>query len=905
MSQNARPDPHPPGWIHKLLSWLHPENTLEEVEGDLDELYVHWYKKSGGTIADLRYLINVVSVLPPFVRRRKPVNEFAKTPILHTAMIRDYIKIAFRNLAKYKANSAINIVGLSFGMTCFFLISLYLFDEWTFDAFHSNADRIYRITEKKTSENGKQTHIASVGYQIGKYAATELPEVENAVRVTALGRMNVSDTAGRNVFLREVTIADRNFFPVFDYKLIAGDRATALQQPFTTVVTRQMAKNLFGTEDAIGKIIKTDGFDAPFTVTGVCENVPKNSSFQFDILFSESTIHGDTWYKERSDSDWSSNSFVTYLLLKDQANSQSVAAKIRIAAAAHVTEKKEPGIFFLQPLRDIHFYSEDIDNSAERNNSVGRMGDITYIYVFAIIGIFVLLIACINYINLTTARASRRAKEIGVRKVAGAHRGSLTVQFLMESLVITCIALLIALLAVQLALPKFNAFTEKALAMNFASDYRIWMIVILATLLTGLLSGSYPAFLLSKFQPLLLIKGVTSTPGTNKTRLRQGLVVFQFTLSVVMIVATLVVYLQLRFVRNKNLGFNKEQLVIVDINSGKVRENFQAIKSEYGKLAGVNQVSVSSRVPGEWKNLALVEVHVPAAREGENSNMTFIGADEDFLRTFDIKLLAGRNFGNSASADSSSVLINESAARELGIQSPGGQWIEIPRRDGNGNMHPLDVPMRVRVVGIVKDFNFRSLRETISPLVIGYRVNPIQSIDYFTVRLSGTDAQETVAQMKYILQKIDPDDLFEYHFLDQQLALFYREDAKRETIFIGMVLATVFIACLGLFGLSAFTAEQRAKEIGVRKVLGASVGSIVSLLSRDFLKPVLIGILLATPVAWYVMHRWLQDFAYKIDVEWWMFALAGVLAIGVALLTVGFQSMKAALMNPVKTLRSE
>ncbi|NIJ52500.1 ABC transporter permease [Dyadobacter arcticus] len=906
MRATKQPDRQsPPGWMQQLLTLLHPKNTLEEVEGDLDELYDHWYQKSGKWPANLKYLFNVMSVLPPFVRRRKQANQFGKSSILNIAMIRDYIKIAFRNLAKYKANSAINIIGLTFGMTCFFLISLYLFDELTFDAFHENVDRIYRITQKRTSENGKQTHVSSVGYQIGKYATTELPEVENAVRVTALGRMNVSDSTGRNVFLREITIADEHFFTVFDYHLTAGNRATALQQPYTTVISRQMALNLFGTTDAIGKIVDTDGFDTPFRVTGVCEDVPANSSFQFDILFSETTIHSEKWFTEDSGSDWSSNNFVTYLLLKDHAQSQSVATKIKNAVAGHLPKDQKAGIFFLQPLRDIHFYSEDIDNSAERNNSVGRMGDITYVYVFAIIGIFVLLIACINYINLTTARASRRAKEIGVRKVAGANRGSLTFQFLMESLVITFIALVIALLAVQLALPGFNAFTEKALAMNFSSDYRIWLIVVLATLLTGLLSGSYPAFLLSKFQPLLLIKGVTSTPGTNKTQLRQGLVVFQFTLSVVMIVATLVVYLQLRFVRTKNLGFNKEQLVIVDINSGKVRDNFQTIKSEYSKLAGVNQVSVSSRVPGEWKNLAQVEVHVPAAPAGVNSNMTFIGADEDFLKTFDIKLLAGRNFGNNAPADSSSVLINESAAKELGIHSPGEQWINIPRRGGNGNMYPLDVPLKVQIVGIVKDFNFRSLRETISPLVIGYRVNPIQQIDYFTIRLSGKDSPETIGQMKYILQKIDPEDLFEYHFLDQQLALFYREDARRQTIFISMVLATVFIACLGLFGLSAFTAEQRAKEIGVRKVLGASVGSIVSLLSKDFLKPVLIGILLATPLAWYAMDRWLQDFAYKIDVEWWMFALAGFLAISVALLTVCFQSIKAALMNPVKTLRSE
>jgi putative ABC transport system permease protein len=904
MKQDER-QAKPPGWMHGLLAFLHPTNTLEEVEGDLDELYGYWYRKSGRWSANVQYFVNVLSVLPPLVRRRRQENQYETPSILHAAMIRDYIKIAFRNLTKYKANSAINIIGLTFGLTCFFLISLYLFDEWTFDAFHENADRIYRVTEQKTSENGRQSHVASVGYQIGKYAQTELPEVEKVVRVIGLGRVNVSDTTKRNVLLRDVTLAEQSFFQVFDYRLVAGDRSTVLRQPFTAVVTRQMALNLFGTENAVGRIVVTDGFDTPFTVTGVCEEVPRNSSFQFDILFSESTIHGDKWYKEQSGNDWSSNSFVTYLLLKTNAPGKDIAAKIRNAVAAHLPAGEKAGLFFLQPIRDIHFYSENIDNSVERNSRTGRMGDVTYAYVFAVISVFVLLIACVNYINLTTARASRRAKEIGVRKVAGAARGSLTIQFLMESLVITFIALLAALLAVQLALPGFNEFTEKALALNFASDYRIWLIVVLAALFTGLLSGSYPALLLSRFQPLLLIKGGTVAPGSSKPQLRQGLVIFQFTLSVVMIVATLVVYLQMRFIRTKNLGFNKDQLVVIDINSGTVRKNFGTIKAEYSKLAGVSQVSVSTRVPGEWKNLAQVEVHTPGRSDGTNPTMTYLGADEDFLKTFDIKLLAGRNFGSNAPADSSAVLINERAAKELGIDTPAGQWIDIPKKGSNGNLLPLDKLLKVRVVGIVKDFNFRSLREPIAPLVIGYRANPIQYIDYFTVRLSGKDAQETVGQMKYILQKVDPADLFEYHYLDQQLALFYREDTTRQSIFISMVLATVFIAGLGLFGLSAFTVEQRAKEIGVRKVLGASAGNIVALLSKDFLKPVLIGILLATPLGWYAMHRWLQDFAYKIDVEWWMFVLAGSVAIGIAMLTVSFQSVRAALMNPVKTLRSE
>lgn len=899
----AKPNPlMPPRWADRLLSWVCPPELLEELLGDLHEQFFQQLNELGEAKARRLYAWEVIRFCRPYILKRRlapkpyPANEYPFISLLNPDMIRNFLTITWRVLAQNKLQSFINIIGLAFGMTCFFLISLYLFDELTFDAFHTHSDRIYRITEQRTSPNGKQTKVASIAYNISDGAKAKIPEVEQSTRVSMLGRTNVTNPQTNTTFYKDLWLADAGFTDVFSFPFIAGDPKTALKQPYTAVLTRQMAQQLFGQANPVGKILRTDAFETPFRVTGVCEDVPKNSSVQFDILFSEVTIESQPWFAEGARSDWTSNRFVTFMLLKEGSSPQTVSTKIRSLVAANVKPGQDVGQFSLQPLRDIHFRSTDI--------GAGSAGDITYVYVFAIIALFVLLIACINYINLTTARASRRLKEIGIRKVSGARQGSLAGQFLLESLLVTGLALLVAVVAVNVSLPAFNTFTEKALTLDWTTDPRIWLGIGLGTLLTALLSGSYPALLLSRFQPALLIKGMQATP-TSRAALRQGLVVFQFTLSVIMIVATLVVYLQLRYVHTKDLGFRKDQLVVVDINSGDVRRGFQTIQNEYAKLAGVQQVTVSSRVPGEWKSIPQIDVRLPGSQSGDGTKMSFLGVDEQFLSTFDIRLLAGRNFRPNAPADSSVVLINEAAARALGIKQPLNQLIEIPSVDFNGNPNPLPQPFKARVVGIVGDFHFRSLHESISPLIIGYRINPIQAIDYFTARVVGHDFQQTLDRMDAILQKVDAEHLFEYHFLDQQLELFYREDAKRQTIFILIGLATVFIACLGLFGLVTFTAEQRTKEIGVRKVLGASVGSIVALLSQDFLKLVLVAILIASPIAWWAMHRWLQGFAYHIDMAWWMFVLAALLTTTIALLTVTFQSIKAALVNPVKSLRSE
>jgi len=503
--------------------------------------------------------------------------------------------------------------------------------------------------------------------------------------------------------------------------------------------------------------------------------------------------------------------------------------------------------------------------------------------------------------NLTTAKFVNRSKEIAIRKVAGASRKDLTKQFLSEAFLITAIALTIALILTKVLLPWFNEFTQKQLMLG--TDYRIWLGIVLVVITTSLCSGIYPALFQSGLKPLLLLKNKIHI-GKGNISLRRSLVVFQFTLSIIMIIATIVVYMQMKYINAKDMGFKKDQLVVVDINSGKVRRSAETIKNEFAKLTQVKDVSVSSRVPGEWKILPKVKVKNDNTSASPGKDMYFLGVDDQFLKTYQVTLLKGRNF-LQGTTDSSAVMINETAAKALGITEPSEQIISIPAVNFDGNFSPLDKPFYVRVVGIVKDFNFQSLHEPLAPMVLAFQSNPIHSIDYFTARLSVGDISSTLKQMDAVLHSIDQNHLFEYHFLDKQWALFYRQDKIRETIFFTIAMLAIAIACLGLFGLVTYAAEQRIKEIGIRKVLGASVKSIVAMLSKDFIKLIMIAAVIAFPVAWFAMNKWLQDFAYRIDMSWWMFALAAMVALVIALLTIGFQAIKAAFANPVKSLRTE
>jgi putative ABC transport system permease protein len=813
-------------------------------------------------------------------------------------MLKNHLLSALRNMKRNKTFSFINVLGLTIGLTSFLLIALYIFDEMTFDGFHRQADHIYRLVENKTTADAKLTRIAAVGYQVSDKAKSEFPEVKEVVRVDALGRINVSTTENTNVFYEDFIIGNNGFLETFDFKVLEGIGHTALDAPHSVVLTEEMAKKLFGTENALGKTVMNDRDSTPYKVTAVLQNFPANSSISFNLIFSESSITS-AGFKKFIGSDWSSNFFVTYLSLDERANPARVEAKInQLVAANRKNDHQAQSVFTLQPLKDVHFYSDGIEGNP------GNTGSISYIYIFSIIGLFVLFIACINYMNLTTARYANRSKEIAVRKVAGASRRNLVNQFLSEAFLTTVFAFMLALGLTELLLPYFNAFTEKQLTLGIHSDYRIWVGLSLLIVLVSLLSGIYPALFQSRLKPLLLLKNKVQ-PGRGNISLRRFLVVFQFSLSIVMIIATMVVYLQMQYVSTKDMGFKKHQLLVVDINSGKVRRSAADIKSEFAKLSAVQDVTVSSRVPGEWKSLPRIKVRNEKTAGTTASDMYFIGADDQFLKTYGISLLKGRDFHAGSPADSAAVMINESAAKALGITEASGQLVEIPEVNFGGSFSPMDQPFVARVTGIVKDFNFQSLHEPVAPMVIGYQNNPIQSIDYFTARVNSTDMASTLNQMDAVLHGFDQQHLFEYHFLDRQWDLFYQQDRIRETIFLMAAVLAILIACLGLFGLATYAAEQRIKEIGIRKVLGASVQGIAGMLSKDFLKLVLIAAIIAFPIAGFAMHHWLQDFAYRIPISWWIFLIAAVLALLIALITVSFQAIRAAMANPVESLRTE
>jgi putative ABC transport system permease protein len=820
-------------------------------------------------------------------------------------MLQNYLKIALRNFRRNKLHTWLNVAGLTFGLTCFLLLGLYIFDELTFDSQHSQADRIFRVIEQRKTKNEELT-IAGSSYMLAEESKKSIGEIAITARLARFGRANLMNPDKPGYKVHElITLADKGLMEIFDFQAIEGDPRTALTEPNAIVITEEVAQRYFHSSHVLGKTMHMDFQEAPLKITAVLKNHPKNSSFDFPLVISEATFMTDTTFQRRASQDWSSNEFMTFALLGEKADPALVAPKLTSLVAAHPDPEEGATMTYrLQPLKDMHLHSEGITDGA-RNSNVAAMssGSLFYLRIFGAVGLFVLLLACINYMNLTSAKASNRSKEIGVRKTVGAFRQHLVAQFLTESVLTMAVSFLLAVALVNMLLPPFNQFLQKELTLDLHTDPRIWLCSIATLLLAGLLAGSYPSLVLSRFSPVMLLKNL-KLKNTGDLSLRKALVVFQFGVSVVMVFAAIVLYQQVKYLNNKDLGFKKDLLVVVDINSGKIRRGAETVQAEFSKIPTVRNVSVTSRVPGEWKVIPTVRVKNEGSNE-PHREAYFLGVDEEFFKTFEIELLQGQAF--SGRGDTSSVLLNETAARMLGIEEAAGQWVEIPERAFEGSYSPLrgGVTFRAKVTGIVEDFHFQTLREKIAPLVMGYQTNPVHNIDYFTSRVEANDIPGTLQKMEAALLAVDADHPLEYHFLDEQLALFYAEDRQRQTMLVWAALAAIFIACMGLFGLATYSAEQRVKEIGVRKVLGASTAGIVGLLSKDFLKLVIVALLIASPLAYFFMEKWLQDFAYRIDIQWTVFALAGIVAVAVAFLTVSFQSVKAALANPVKSLHSE
>ena len=798
-------------------------------------------------------------------------------------MLKNYLKVALRNLRKHKGYTVINVLGLSIGMTCCVLISLYVADELSFDRFHANADQIYRLRVERYSSGGESELTSTASAPMAPAILQDHPQVEQAVRISQ--RTYLVEQADRRFYEEDFFWVDSSFFDVFSFDLVQGDPETALTAPFSVVLTESMVTKYFGQEDPMGQILTIEERD--LRVTGVVEDAPEQSHFDFDFLGSFTTLEA---FRESSSSEWNwwNLSFHTYLLLAEGTSVEALQEQLRELPSRYIGNQESGSgyrqFLYLQPLSEIHLYSHY--RYELKPNSYAA-----YVYVFSAIALFILVLACINFMNLATARSAQRAQEVGMRKVLGARKGQMVKQFLGESVFLSLLALMLALVLIQVALPMFNQLAAKDLSFHYVRQASLVLGLVGFAVMVGLVAGSYPALVLSSFRPIDVFKGQFRS-GASGALLRQGLVVFQFAVSVGLIVGALIVFQQLNFMQNKNLGFEKEQVLVLNVrNNETVIEGYRAFKAELKNLPAVVQTTFSSSIPGRNQFMSVISRNQGMNEEGQTMNI--LAVDYDFAETYGLEMATGRTFSEEFPSDTSAFLINEAALKALGWQKPDEALNQELTRQFSDTRE---------IVGVVKDFHFQSLQHAIDPIVFQIR----QSwFNYVSVRISTEDVPQTVAAIQGVWETFSPGRPLEYFFLDDDYDRQYRSEQRISKIVTTFTILALFIACLGLFGLAAFTAEQRTKEIGVRKVLGASVGGIVVLLSKDFVKLVALAFVLAAPVAYFVMGRWLEDFAYRIEISWPIFLMAGLAAFVVALVTVSYQSIRAAMTDPVESLRYE
>ena len=824
------------------------------------------------------------------MERTDPLPPSSFPPKNNKAMLKNYLKIALRNLLNNKGYTAINVFGLGLGLATCLLIVLYISDELSFDKHHRSADRLFRIAMEARNEKWAGTP--------GPVAAgikTDFPEVESVTRLlkfSGMDRMLLENRNGKEArpfYETNGYYADSTLFDVFTYDFKYGNARNALKRPNTLVLSEHVAEKLFGNIDPVGKVIRVGlAFgDFDYTVTGVYRNSRKS---HIDARFFLSMQNGDMGGWVVSQNNWAMNNiFHTYVKLRDDADPTVFESKLTPFLNRHgAADLKALGIpkrLFIQPVTDIYLKSSI-------GNEIAPNGSMTYLYIFGTIAVFLLLIACINFMNLSTAHSEKRAKEVGVRKVMGAVRHSLVYQFLGESMMLAVMALAVAVLVVQLLLPYFNNLTGKNLTVLAHPAFLYWMGGI--TLFTGLVAGLYPAFYLSSFRPVSVLKGRLANVA-SAALLRKGLVVFQFTVSIVLILGAIVIGQQLSFLQNQHLGFDKEQKLVVPFRNAKAAVNYNAFREEVLRIPGIEATTSGSVYPG-IENIEDLLFYAENKTVHDAVDIHFATVGDDYVETLGLKMAAGRSFSKAFGGDSSSIILNETAVRELGYDAASvigkNVFFELGGRRRS-----------LQVVGVVKDFNFRSLHEQIKPYALATSIT--DKYQYFIANVNTRDYTGVLASVGAAWQRLNPDIPFAYSFLDQDFQKNYEKDRRTGSIVLYFTCIAVVIACLGLFGLAAFSAERRTKEIGVRKVLGASVGSIVGMLSGEFLSLVCVALVIATPIAWMGMRQWLQGFAYQVGIQWWVFPVTGLLVLLVALLTVGFQSVKAALTDPVKSLKRE
>lgn len=824
-------------------------------------------------------------------------------------MFKNYFKIAFRNALRYKSNSIINITGLAIGLTCVILIALFVSDELSYDRFFKDANQVYRVNINGKMGDG-EFFAANTPPPTGKTLVDNFPEIESYTRIYIPGADVIEYKSGndkKSFNESNVYAVDSNFLEVLSYPMQKGDPKTCLTETNSVVVTNSLAKKYFGDVDPIGKILFYGKERKPLTVTGVLHDMTDlSASVKFDLLLPVKNFENVT----RFNWSWVWLQMATYVKLSEKAatNPEIVShlesqfpAMVKVHAANAFNRIGQPfdeflkngnkWDFHLQPLADIHLHSGDIESVISEQN------DIKNLYIFGIIAFFIIVLACVNFVNLATAQASKRSKEIGIRKVLGSYRIQLIKQFLAEAVFYTLISTILAVLLVWLLLPLFNQISGKNLPFQSIFKDGIWLFILCLSILTALLAGIYPALYLTSIKPVNILKGSSGISKNNNGFIRNGLVVFQFTIAIIMIIATSIVYLQLRYTQNRDLGYDKENLVVLQ-NTEKLEGSEETFRQELESLSEVKNAAISSGMltKGNFGDFYVPETINTDETIAKDISLQSYLVDEYFISTLDLKLKDGRGF-NKQFNDSLSVVINEAAAKQIGWKNPIGSMIRYP----GGRMESY------KVVGVLKDFNLESLHSHIEPFALFSNKSKSYDtgISYITIKLKAKNTKDILEVIQKKWENYQPNVPFEYSFLDDDLNAAYISDQRHASLFGIFSFLTIFIACMGLLGLIAFTAQQKTKEIGIRKVLGASIGEIIRLLAIEFVKVILIALLIASPVAWYFMSKWLQDFVYKIEIPLWVFALSGVLALGIAMLTMGFQALKAAKSNPVNSLRSE
>jgi len=805
-------------------------------------------------------------------------------------MFRNYLKTALRNLLRYKGFSAINIISLTIGIIGCLTIGLFVWDELQYDKFIPSGERVFRFYTTRTV-NGQAGSTASVPPVFATYTQQHYPEVESTLRILMYSGKMLLEANGIKAYEDKGLIADSTFFRVFPLKFLKGDPLTALQGPRSVVITETMAEKYFGQADPADKTIKINKTD--YIVKGVLADVPEHFHLEVNYIL---PLSGAGMDKERM-SSWQWQQFFTYIKVKEGTDIGQLQAKFQEAVRKEADPRNRQAGFtyvpFLQSLHDVHLESADfIYDNAKRGNA-------DYVKGLTIIAVFVLLIAGFNFVNLATARSFRRAKEIGVRKVIGADRKQLVLQFIGETVLLSFISILIAVAALFLLLPYLNSFTGKAIEFNPFTNPVLAVILLGITVTIGILAGIYPALMMSQFQPIKVLKGLKSSGRGQASVLRQGLVVVQFSLSALLIVCATVVYRQINFLHQKDLGFNKDQIVYF-YAQGEIEKDPEAFKTELLRSPGVVSATAGYGLPGDV--LAGDGIKVPG-KDGEKeypANLFIV--DFDYIKTLGLSVIAGRDFSKAYATDAEKAfVINETAVKELGFGTPEqaigrelawSKWVP-------DSVNPVK---RGNVIGVVKDFHYKSLHEKVSTAVL--EIYP-QVVAKVAIKVRTDDLANTIAFIRSAWNNFSPDYPFSYSFLDENFDKMYKSEDKLNTLLLIFTCMAIFIGCMGLFGLAAFSAEQRVKEIGIRKVLGASVISIVAMLSKSFLRLVLIASLVAFPIAWWIMNRWLEDFPYRVLISWWVFAISGLAALAIALLTISFQTIKAALSNPVTNLRTE